>query len=294
MNTNRKNNNSMISVIVPVYNSSSYFAHCIMSIALQDYKSIEVIVIDDGSDDGFNEQFLIPYQAFIKQLRYRKISHSGLGRARNIGIMMASGEYIVFVDSDDTIHPRFLTTLLAGLDKADMSICGINKINVFGEIISEIEMPRGVISNKEAQELLLQKKYDFSSVCNKIYKTSIIKNNYIRFIEGVSYEDILFNMRYLQKISNCYLISERLYNYSKHYGSITMRPTARKIIDYYVIAKCVSCYCEERMPLTVFNDNVARKMEELLSQIEGILNRETGDLLMNLIESLRLGGVKTL
>ncbi len=110
----------MISVIVPVYNGQSYISDCLQSILQQSYKSYEVIVIDDGSTD---QSLLLCQKAAEKDSRIRILQgqHQGVSAARNMGLNAAEGEYLLFMDSDDVIHPRFMEVLADGMENVAMA-----------------------------------------------------------------------------------------------------------------------------------------------------------------------------
>ena len=102
---------SLLSVIVPVYNVRKYIEKCLESILSQDYKNLEVIVVDDGSTDG-SDLVVEAYMSRHKRVRMLRVDHSGNGTARNVGIQAAKGKYLTFVDSDDIVEPGAYTTLI--------------------------------------------------------------------------------------------------------------------------------------------------------------------------------------
>lgn len=103
--------NSLLSVIVPVYNVRRYIEKCLESILSQDYKNLEVIIVDDGSTDG-SDLVVEAYMSRHKRVRMLKVNHSGNGTARNVGIQAAKGKYLTFVDSDDIVEPGAYTTMI--------------------------------------------------------------------------------------------------------------------------------------------------------------------------------------
>ena len=105
------NQSPLISIIIPVYNVKKYLLRCIRSILKQKYRNFEVILVDDGSDDGSG---LLCDKLKTRDSRIRVIhkENGGMSSARNVGIEFARGEYITFVDSDDYISDRYLETLV--------------------------------------------------------------------------------------------------------------------------------------------------------------------------------------
>lgn len=104
----------LLSVIVPVYNVRKYVEKCLESLLSQDYKNLEVIVVDDGSTDG-SDQVIEAYLARHKRMRMIRLSHAGNGAARNAGIRAAKGEYLTFVDSDDIVEPGAYMSMVSQL-----------------------------------------------------------------------------------------------------------------------------------------------------------------------------------
>ena len=115
----------MISVIVPVYNVEPYLASCLDSIISQTYRELEILLIDDGSQDEIGK-ICDRYAASDERIRVFHTENKGLSAARNFGLDRAEGEYIAFVDSDDRIEPDMYDTLLVALIEtgADAAACG--------------------------------------------------------------------------------------------------------------------------------------------------------------------------
>ena len=117
---------NLISVIVPAYNVAQWISKCLESIMNQTYKKLEIIVIDDGSTDE-TPQILDRYANIDSRIKVVHQKNSGLVKVRNKGIELASGEYVAFVDGDDTIIPEMYERLLKNALKydADISHCGV-------------------------------------------------------------------------------------------------------------------------------------------------------------------------
>ena len=117
----------LVSIVVPVHNSSKYLKRCLDSILNQTYKNIEVITVENGSTDDSLE-ILKSYEPQIKVI---KLDSKSLGTARNSGINASLGDYISFIDSDDTIKKEFIEELVNSIEyeKSDLSICGIREIH---------------------------------------------------------------------------------------------------------------------------------------------------------------------
>ena len=122
--------NSLISVIVPVYNVEKYLPQCLNSIINQTYKNIEVVLVDDGSTDD-SGNICEEYKKNDERIIVVHQKNSGLSAARNVGIEISTGEYITFIDSDDYISPDYIENLYSALEQysADIAICDLKKVS---------------------------------------------------------------------------------------------------------------------------------------------------------------------
>ncbi len=217
-----------VSVVVPVYKSEKSIDKCIKSIINQTITDIEIILIDDGSPDNSGK---ICDEYALKDERIKVIhkSNGGVSSARNRGIEEASGEYIVFVDSDDWVEKEYIETLLEIKEKyADSeSICS------YKVITSDNETDFSTISfsdNEEVSVIPFNKYMELivhilaQSPWNKLFKRSVINESKIRFDESISLgEDIIFCLDYYNKCgkSNIVCVNQALYNYTM-FGNETL------------------------------------------------------------------------
>lgn len=220
------NNDVLVSIIVPTYNAAPYIENCIASLQAQDYGNIEIIVVDDGSNDGTPKKAENINDSRIRVLR---LPHAGVSRARNAGIEAANGEYIIFIDGDDMVEPHHVSTLVGGLDrKADCSMIQM-QIDFIDGRPSELDPVSSAIYRNNTfigkeDFAILYDNYLLSSPCNKIYKTRIIKDNDIRFDEKISYaEDLVFNLQYFRHITCVRMIPAATYHYIKYPASSSGR-----------------------------------------------------------------------
>ena len=116
---------NLVSIIVPVYNCKPYLEDCIQSVLAQDYGNLELLLIDDGSTDGSGQ--ICDQYAYYDKLRVIHQKNQGVSATRNTGIRLASGDLILFLDSDDTIEPSMVSTMVADIEKeqADCAFCGM-------------------------------------------------------------------------------------------------------------------------------------------------------------------------
>ncbi len=179
----------LISVIIPVYNCEPYLKKCVESVVNSDYKNLQIILIDDGSTDGSSE---LCDKLSLEDARIEVIHKAnggpGPSSARNAGLDAAEGEYIAFVDSDDFIMPNMISDMY---NIAITEHCDIVKIgmltttveNVVGKKVSEY----CVIDKKEAVRNVSEKDVSWSTVCGKLYLSSLFIG--LRFPLGRYYED---------------------------------------------------------------------------------------------------------
>lgn len=214
-----------VSIIVPVYNAEKYLGWCINSILNQSFRDIELLLVDDGSTDG-SQQICQNYAELDKRVRVIEKENGGVSSARNLGMENAQGEYIQFVDSDDVIAPHMTERLLeaAVLYSADIVFCGIcivdrqkpEKIS-FNELSSACVGEECVFDKEIFWEKLPYFFWETSIMegpCNRIYRSSVMRENALRFPEDMSYgEDFVFNLEYYNKINTSVFLNELLYYY---------------------------------------------------------------------------------
>lgn len=203
-----------ISVIVPCYMVADYLPKCIDSIINQTYSNLDIILVDDGSQDDC-PQICDAYAEKDKRIRVVHKENGGLSSARNAGLDIAIGDYIVFVDSDDWLDIRMFETLyrVAIENDADIVSCGINRI-IGNKVIPTCDNSGTIrhLSQKEYLELISIPKENIRfEVWNKIYRKGIIEDT--RFKVGQIYEDIYFEREISKRIKRVSQINESLYNY---------------------------------------------------------------------------------
>jgi len=239
-----------ISVLVPVYKTERTIKRCLDSIQAQTFTDFEVIVIDDGTPDN---AIKIAQKFVAQDSRFRIVSQSnkGLGAARNTGLMNAKGNYISCVDSDDTIEPTMFEKMIAAIisNNADMSICEVdNPVAINGNITHSLGTYRlsgktSVITGVEALELQLNyiEPIIFNSVCFKLIKASLFKENHIRFPENHRFsEDTPTSVALFLHSKTVTLVREPLYNYIHEGESLTSSYSVNKAEDLLLNIKEIS------------------------------------------------------
>lgn len=200
----------LISIIVPVYNVECYLNQCLDSLIQQTYKNIEIICINDGSTDS-SAEILSCYQSKDSRVKVITTSNHGQAHARNIGINLAKGKFITFVDSDDWLDNNALELCLTLLDceKSDFICFGIeqikNGVHIPFKKYNKLECNRPVNASLAIRLS--------PEVAAKLYNTSFIKRNKIYFPEGLIYEDATFYWACISFAKSTSLINHCLYNY---------------------------------------------------------------------------------
>lgn len=203
-----------VSVIVPVYNVDKYLSECLESLAIQSYKNIEILLIDDGSTDNspiICDEFVSKYDNFYVY----HLANSGVSNARNYGLRKSSGKYIMFVDSDDIVDKNYVSTMVKNIieKKVDMVVCGY--CFKYKDRISVQNVPDNIYFNQfeSLRELYKTDSIQGYSV-NKIFKKSIIDKCDIMFNSNIKIsEDMLFIFDYLLHCSKIYSTNKNLYYY---------------------------------------------------------------------------------
>ena len=240
---------TLVSIIVPVYKVEKYLRQCLDSLVSQTYSNIEIILVDDGSPDNCG---IICDEYAEKDSRIIVIhkKNEGLSAARNNGIDIAKGEYLMFVDSDDWVEPTYCERALeqAILQNAACVAFGITTIRTNGEIISMAPLSSRFISAEEAIACMVERKFPYGYVVNKIYKRSLFKD--LRFPLGVIYEDnaILYLVFHLAK--GVYVFNDRLYNYRRREGSLSIDKlySEQMVRDRFEVLICRLSFIEKNYP----------------------------------------------
>ena len=235
-----------ISVIIPVYNVAQYLDDCLLRVTGQSYTDLQILLIDDGSTDK-SGALCDSWTDRDSRIQVIHTANKGLSSARNTGLQAADGDYISFIDSDDMIHPRFLELMAAALEEtgADMAVCleqtftndvptgesfpsvgALSSVESLPSVesLSSVESsPRYHLEHTETQAEFMRHFMDSFTgpVCwvwNKLYRKEILKG--LSFPEGRKMEDICFLSDVALQCRSVAWISDRLYYYRQHAGSI--------------------------------------------------------------------------
>ena len=222
-----------ISVIVPVYNTSKYLEACLASLSAQTWKDFEIIAVNDGSSDASLE-ILTEYAKKEPRLKVISQDNQGIGAVRNLGIQLASGSYITFIDSDDTIYPNMLERLYekATAENLDIVVCDYTERYETNDEQKRISLPDfEPCSLKENPQLFF---HINSSPWNKLYRTSLFHEYVISFPQNLKYEDAYAVLLCLVKAKRIGKVNEALMEYWIHAGSEST-VMDRRVFDIFTI-----------------------------------------------------------
>ena len=196
-------NNPLLSIIVPVYNTEQYLSQCIESVLNQSFNSFELLLIDDGSKDGSGD-ICDEYAKKDSRIRVFHKENGGVSSARNLGLDNVLGEWVFFFDGDDLLPGRALEALMIKADcEVDVVYGGIRKFNSLNDNVETILINHeGAITIEEAIDAFVVpevREGDWQRyLVNRIYRMSIINKFKLRFHSGIYYkEDGLFLLQYL-------------------------------------------------------------------------------------------------
>tara|TARA_R110000868_G_scaffold90110_1_gene250375 strand:+ start:11157 stop:12140 length:984 start_codon:yes stop_codon:yes gene_type:complete len=205
-----------ISVIVPVYKVEEVLEECIKSILSQSYENLEIILVDDGSPDKCG----IICDEFAKNENRIVVLHQenmGLSMARNNGLKIATGKYVAFIDSDDTIEFNMFESMMDVLQKHNLEV--VECTFLINGRIKYGNPEKDKIQVQTLDESLQRLHYkSFFNATNKIFKHTLIKD--LSFIKGKIFEDILYMSHVWSKIEKIGFIPTPFYNYSQEGESI--------------------------------------------------------------------------
>lgn len=208
-----KDKRPLISVVMPVYNVEKYLREAVESVLRQTYSSWELILVDDGSTDS-SGSLCDAWTEHDERIHVIHKKNGGLSSARNAGMALAKGEWIMFPDSDDIIADHTLETMLRCADDVDVVICTLEE---FPKKITyrAFESPRRYASFAETAKdfCRLHGKHVFSSACTKLYRRERIQ---MSFDESVRHmEDLLFNLEFLPTCRGICILPDVMYFYRR-------------------------------------------------------------------------------
>ena len=235
-----------ISIVIPVYNSEDHLDKCISSILMQDMHSFEVILVDDGSTDA-SPLICERYSSTDPRFKLIPNPHGGVSSARNAGLNVADGEYVMFVDSDDALAPGALSALYsAASDMPDLVVGGFNIYNediFFGTTKPAVSASYSS-DRMEAffNDTMMRMGDLYRGPWAKLYRNSVIRRNALRFNENLCYaEDKLFIYEFLCHATSAAAVNMPVYEYFRRAGTLSGgKTTERRASQLLAVAPLLS------------------------------------------------------
>lgn len=215
---------ALVSIVIPAYNVDCYIEECIESIMLQSYKNLQIILINDGSTDrtGLLCDDIAKRDGRILVVHQE---NKGVSAARNLGILLATGAYLAFVDSDDTLPRDCINILVQNLVNESVDVVYGNFNYIYeGKILPrKNRFPQKANHIFEFINIIIDdgtlSGITFGSVCGALYKTEVIRSRHLNFREHLKInEDGVFNIEYCLQVSKISYISQPVYNYRQKNG----------------------------------------------------------------------------
>lgn len=219
-----------ISIIIPAYNCEKSIQETLQSILSQSVQDYELLLVNDGSTDN-TEKILKKFESQDRRVKVKTIKNAGPANARNVGMSMARGEYLMFVDSDDTLQPDALSTVEEILHQhpVDLIIFGFYIKNTLENQVFEYSVPPCDLTKKLEIASAFSSLYFnnlLNQIWNKVYRTELIQVHNIVFPDYQYGEDRLFVLEFLEKCQSVRVLEECFYNYF-------MRSTQSLVTKFY-------------------------------------------------------------
>lgn len=292
----------LISVIVPVYKVEEYLAACVDSILAQTYENLEIILVDDGSPDNCGK-ICDSYAKKDSRIKVIHKENGGVSSARNAALDVINGEYVGFVDSDDTVRPEMFETLYKKIveNSADVAICKFDYCqNQTGDDFSDQSGETLIFEPEKAVANMLVGKYYAGQLCNKLFSTKLVGDSRLDTNIHV-YEDLLLSVILMLKAKKICYFPKKLYNCHIRDGSafrsafnekqLTAHDACLKIIEHikslgiydtmkkYTDASVLLCNCTFMLRLYRCKEHRKKYSAFVRKNLRSYLNRESFRLL---------------
>jgi glycosyltransferase involved in cell wall biosynthesis len=260
-------NRPLVSIILPVYNVQAYLETCIESLINQTYKDLEIIAINDGSTDQ-SLSILEAYAQKDSRLRVVSQENQGLSAARNTGLNVATGDYIIFIDSDDYIATDLVALCVTSFQKQEVDVLVYNH-GVFQDGQNEIQpqvkalRPGRRTNGEYLNEVINLKTNTWNPVWLYAFTSNFLNQHRLKFHEGIYHEDILFTPTMLSFAKHIGVLPEVLYYYRIRPGSITTDASKlqKSLKDHIFIAAQLFQLSQKKAPSAM-----KASLEQLVAQ----------------------------
>lgn len=249
----------LVTVIIPVYNVKPYLVEALESVVKQTYENLEILVIDDGSDDG-SQGICDEYQSKDPRVRVVHQERRGLSAARNAGLDLAAGEFVVFLDSDDAYYLNCVETMVAAMSRstADLVVCKVTLLDS-GTPTAQRTRPRiepGKYDRVHCLKALIDGTLNHS-VWNKLYRKRLWET--IRFPEGRVFEEIDTAYQIIDLCDRIVVLEDPLYRYRIRPGSISHTLSPSNLEDWLLAWSHFEAFVRNHIP-DVFTEGEFRKL----------------------------------
>lgn len=237
---------SLVSIIIPVYNREKTLGRCVESVLNQTYQNLEIILVDDGSKDR-SVEIAKKYAKEDRRIKVIAKKNGGVSSARNTGIDAAAGEYLQFLDSDDYIENNMVEDMVYQLqtERTQLAVCGFRELHSSRpEIIRKPETKTvTLVKNMDSRVKGLIENCLLQSSCNKLYVRSLIRE---RFTSNLHYgEDLLFCLAYLKGIEKIVFLDKAYYIYDQTGESLTSHYRKNEIEIRIELLKSVYAFSDQ-------------------------------------------------
>ncbi len=233
-------NGVKVSIIIPVYNAGSYLKQCVDSLLKQTITNFEVICIDDGSTDN-SLTILKQYTEHDSRFVIKQQANRGAGAARNLGLLFAKGEYVMFLDADDFFEPEMLETLIGAIetDGSDIAVCKARK---YDNVTNEFTPFPASIRNEYCPPVSPFSPHEFSKYIfnmfqiapwNKLFRHSFIQEHQILFQEVPRANDVAFVIQALSLAKTISVVKRELINYRINTGTSLQQTNDKTPLSFW-------------------------------------------------------------
>lgn len=239
------NEHPLISCIIPVYNASAYLKRCLESVLRQDYRPIELILVDDGSNDG-SDTLCDEYQRAYPFVTAIHTPNRGASLARKLGIEQAKGDYLLFVDSDDYLAPDAIATLYALLTKYRVALCAgkISKVNVGQPVEAVTDARERLLSLDEIMPRFFN--YEFWGMMGKLYRKEVFDSLY--FPTATLSEDYVLMAQLFVREQQMAYTDRPVYRYEAHDNSLSHTKLSKRSFEEFDNVRYVYRYIGAHCP----------------------------------------------
>ena len=261
MNTSGVTKN-VVSIIIPIYNVRPFLREALDSVIYQSYRNIEILLIDDGSNDG-SERICDEYKKKDERVRLIRQKNKGLSAARNAGLNAATGQVIAFLDPDDAYHPDFIVKMLETMEHetVDMVVCNFSIYKDSFDFVRRKEKALPIKEGIYDRDNILRALADDMinhAVWNKLYRRELWEK--IRFPVGHDYEDLDTTFKVLSLCNSVCVIDKSLYFHRIRPGSITNTFSQKTITDRIRACSHFESFVRSHTP-AVFSEEQLSKVQ---------------------------------